>query len=242
MGDAVTAIGVQEILSQRLADIRGRVETSCRRAGRDPFTVTLVAVTKTIGPEVASLLPALGVSNLGESRPQELWRKAAALSAEVHWHLVGHLQSNKIERTLHLVRMIHSVDRLRLLTAIDAAADEARPTDVLLEVNLSREPNKHGFALEELPALIPRLADLRGVRVRGLMAMAAWGAEPDRSRATFAELRRCRDGLVSTVPPPHRLEHLSMGMSDDFELAVEEGATLIRIGTALFGGLEEART
>lgn len=227
------------VLEQRLAKVRERVAAACHRAGRNPKDVTLVAVTKTAPPPVAALLPALGVLDLGESRPQELWRKAALLPGAICWHLVGHLQRNKVERTLPLVGLIHSVDSWRLLAAIDAVADPSRPASVLLEVNMSREPNKHGFAPEELPAVMPRLADLRNVHARGLMTMAAEEANPERCRPTFAGLRQLRDELRSHLPGLHRLEHLSMGMSDDYEVAVEEGATFVRIGTALFQGLGE---
>ncbi|HZU37918.1 MAG TPA: YggS family pyridoxal phosphate-dependent enzyme, partial [Gemmataceae bacterium] len=151
------------------------------------------------------------------------------------WHLIGHLQRNKIARTLPLVRLIHSVDSLRLLEALDGAASDR--VLALLEVNASREASKHGFAPEELPALAPRLAALGHVHIQGLMTMAAYEEDPERSRPTFTLLRELRDRLKRELGPGHPLEHLSMGMTNDFEVAVEEGATLVRIGTALFEGL-----
>jgi pyridoxal phosphate enzyme (YggS family) len=196
--------------------------------------VTLVAVTKTVSPETAALLPGLGVRDLGENRPQELWRKAAALPEGVRWHLIGHLQRNKVARTLPLVSWIHSVDSVRLLAALEEeAVRQGRAVDVLLEVNASREPNKHGFAPEEVPGLAPALTKLRQVRLRGLMAMAALEEDPERCRPTFALVRQLRDRLRQELEA-QALEHLSMGMSNDFEVAVEEGATLVRIGSALF--------
>src|SRR5262249_3384280 len=160
---------------------------------------------------------------LGESRPQALWAKAASLPS-VRWHLVGHLQRNKVERTLPLVKLIHSVDSLRLLDAIESEAERLnRVVDVLAEVNVSGETAKGGFAPSELPGVAERSAQLQHVRVRGLMTMAPLSDEPERARPTFAELRQLRDGLRYEFPSPHRLEHLSMGMTGDFEVAIEEG-------------------
>jgi pyridoxal phosphate enzyme (YggS family) len=225
-------------LEDRLHAVEERIQAACRRAGRPRDAVTLVAVTKTVPAEVAALLPELGLFNLGENRPQELWRKAAALPATVHWHLIGHLQRNKVERTLPLVELIHAVDSERLLLTLEVeAARRGRSVDVLLEVNASRESAKHGFAPEAVPALLPRLRELGHVRVLGLMTMAAYEKEPEQCRLTFAEVRRLRDQLREHLPAPHRLELLSMGMTNDFEVAIEEGATLIRLGTALWEGV-----
>jgi pyridoxal phosphate enzyme (YggS family) len=231
---------LKSALQERLADVNRRLDAACRRAGRQRADVTLVGITKTVPAEVADLLPELGVLELGESRPQELWKKEATLVHAVHWHLVGHLQRNKIARTLPLVHMIHSVDSLRLLEALEEEAQrQEREIKVLLEVNASREPQKHGFAPEELAGVAERAAALQFVRIRGLMTMAALDAIPEKCRPTFAELRRLRDSLKERFPPPHALEHLSMGMSNDFEVAVEEGATFVRLGTVLFEGLGE---
>jgi pyridoxal phosphate enzyme (YggS family) len=229
-----------QILAGRLGAVEGRLQAACARAGRDRADVRLVAVTKTVPVAVAALLPGLGVHDLAESRPQELWRKAAALPA-ARWHLVGHLQRNKIERTLPLVHAIHSIDSLRLLEAVEAACAAGlaahRPLPVLLEVNASREAAKHGFAPEEVPSLAPALAGLKHLRVEGLMGMAAYEEDPERCRPTFAALRELRDRLKGLVGPAHPLDQLSMGMSNDYEVAVEEGATLVRLGTVLFEGL-----
>jgi pyridoxal phosphate enzyme (YggS family) len=227
-------------LQERLAQVESCIQAACTRAARPRSAVKVVAVTKTVSPAVAALVPEAGILDLGESRPQELWHKAAALPATVRWHLVGHLQRNKIERTLPLVHLIHSVDSLRLLTVLEQEAGKrGRPVDVLLEVNASRETNKHGFAPEELPGLVPQVAALQNVRVRGLMTMAAFEEDPERCRPTFALLRELRDRLSGALPEPHRLEHLSMGMTNDFEVAIEEGATLVRLGTALFEDFSE---
>jgi pyridoxal phosphate enzyme (YggS family) len=230
----------REIVERRLHAVEERISEACRRAGRHREDVTLVAVTKSASAELARLLVELGVRDLGESRPQELWRKRAALPVPVHWHLVGHLQRNKIERTLP-VRLIHSVDRIPLLTALDQEGGRrGMVVDVLLEVNASREPTKIGFAPEELPGVISEIANLHSVSVRGLMTMAAPSDEPQSARPTFALLRELQDELRGNLPSVHPLDQLSMGMSEDFEVAIEEGATLVRLGTILVEGLGKA--
>ena len=232
---SMTESQIHDLLHKRLAAVEERLQAACRSSGRMRQEVTMVAVTKTISVSVARLLPQLGLTQLGENRPQELWRKAALLPKTVHWHLVGHLQRNKVERTLPLVHLIHSVDSVRLLQALEnEAAKQGMNAAVLLEVNASGEPNKHGFVPEEVPALLPALAGLRHIQVMGLMTMASLEADPQRCRPTFALVRALRDRLRSQLSPPHTLEHLSMGMSNDFEVAIQEGATLVRIGTALF--------
>jgi pyridoxal phosphate enzyme (YggS family) len=236
----VTEPQLRTLLSDRLAAVEERLRAACRRAGRDRAEVTLVAVTKTVSAAVAAVLPELGVMHLGESRPQELWHKAALLPGTIHWHLVGHLQRNKIERTLPLVELIHSVDSMRLLAALEEeAAKRQQPIAVLLEVNASGEASKHGFTPEELPGLVPQLAGLRHVHVHGLMTMAAFEADPLRCRPTFRTLRELRERLRGELGAPHRLQQLSMGMTNDFEVAIEEGATLVRLGTALVEGLPQ---
>jgi pyridoxal phosphate enzyme (YggS family) len=229
----------RSLIAERLAAVEDRLSAACHRAGRSRADVTLVAVTKTVSAEVATLLPGLRVHDLGESRPQELWRKAAAVPL-VRWHLIGHLQRNKIERTLPMVSRIHSVDSLRLLRALETAAEtlaDPRPLPALLEVNVSREASKHGFAPEEVDDIAAALAVLKHVRVDGLMTMAAYEEDPEKTRPTFRALRELRDRLAAAVRRP--LPHLSMGMSNDFEIAVEEGATMVRLGTVLFEGIAE---
>jgi pyridoxal phosphate enzyme (YggS family) len=231
--------GLKQMLTGRLAAVEERLQAACRRSGRQRSEITLVAITKTISPYTAALLPDLGVFDLGENRPQELWLKTGVLPPAVRWHMVGHLQRNKVERTLPLVRMIHSVDSVRLLQALEQeAVKQARVVEVLLEVNASREASKHGFAPADLTAVAPEMPSLKHVRVRGLMTMAAPEDDPEHCRPTFIELRQLRDKLAKELAPPHELTHLSMGMSNDFEIAIEEGATLVRLGTVLFEGLQ----
>jgi pyridoxal phosphate enzyme (YggS family) len=237
----VSNLTLQTTLRNRIDAVEERLRTACERSRRRRADVTLVAVTKTVSSAVAEMLPGLGVLDLGENRPQELWRKAAVLPQTVRWHLIGHLQRNKIERTLSLVHSIHSVDSLRLLTALDAeAATRQAAPEVLLEVNASREANKHGFTPEEVIGLAPALWEVRHLSVVGLMTMAAYEDDPERCRPTFALLRDLRDRLRKELGAPDALPHLSMGMSNDFEVAVQEGATLVRLGSVLFEGLTEA--
>lgn len=237
---------LRNLLAERVVAVRGRIAAACARVGRPAGDVTLVAVTKTVSMRVAGLLPALGVSDLGENRPQELWKKAAGITAaggqrpptiSPCWHLIGHLQRNKLDKTVPHCSLIHSVDSYRLLMALnDFGVKSPAPLPILLQVNCSREEAKGGFAPESVQPLADVLTTLTGVRVDGLMTMAAYSDDPEAARPTFAELRALRDLLRARTGLP--LPHLSMGMSGDFEVAVEEGATLVRVGTTLFEGLE----
>jgi PLP dependent protein len=226
---------LRAVLGERVAEVRARIAAACARAHRAD-DVTLVAVTKTVSVRVAAVLPALGVIDLGESRPQQLWQKADAIP-DARWHLIGHLQRNKLDKTAPLCSLLHSVDSERLLAAVNAfGVKRGVPVPVLLEVNCSREEAKGGFAPEALSAVADTLVSLAGVSVLGLMTMAAYSDDRQAARPTFAELRALRDQLRTRTGLP--LPHLSMGMSGDFEVAVEEGATLVRVGTTLFEGLE----
>lgn len=224
------------LLAGNLARVRQRIADAALASGRTADAVTLVAVTKYVEPPLARALAEAGCLDLGESRPQELWRKAGALAdLPVRWHLIGHLQRNKVARTLPLVSLIHSADSMRLIEAIDAdAAALLRTVPILLEVNVSGEAAKHGFAPDELAPLGPRLAALTHIEVRGLMCMAGRDSDQDQTRREFERLRLLRDRLRGNWPDGVQLDELSMGMSGDFEAAIAEGATLVRIGSSLF--------
>ena len=227
------------ILADNLARVHQRIADAAAAAGRQPEEIKLIGVTKYAGPEVARLLAQAGLVDLGESRPQELWRKAEALAGQnVRWHLVGHLQRNKIRRTLPLTALIHSGDSLRLLESLnEEAATQSRQCDVLLEVNISGDQAKHGFRPGELAPLLPKIAALTNLHVRGLMGMASLEGNLDDARREFASLRSLRDALRENCPPQIDLTELSMGMSGDFEQAIAEGATLVRVGSALLEGV-----
>jgi pyridoxal phosphate enzyme (YggS family) len=234
----VSESSIRQLLAARLVAVEERIANACGRSGRQRDDVNLIAVTKTISIETAALLPELGLHDLGENRPQELWRKAAALPPSIRWHMVGHLQRNKIERTLPLITLMHSVDSDRLLLELESEASlRSGNIDVLLEVNVSRESSKGGFSPDRVVSLVPLLVTLRHVCVVGLMTMAAPEKNAERCRPTFAELRRIRDRLREELAAPHDLKHLSMGMSNDYEVAIEEGATMVRLGTVLFEGM-----
>lgn len=230
---------LRDRLRANLQQVRARIAAACSRVGRTPADVTLVAVTKYVEPATAAQLVELGVRDLGESRPQELWRKAAVIP-QARWHLVGHLQRNKVAQTLPVVTLIHSVDSLRLLQALDEeAARQNVVLPILLEVNASREAAKHGFAPEELLSVVHEWRTARHVRIDGLMTMAAAAADPEQARPIFRHVRELRERIRSSWQEPACLPNLSMGMTGDFEVAIEEGATFIRIGSALFAGCSE---
>jgi pyridoxal phosphate enzyme (YggS family) len=225
-------------LADNLARVRSRIAAACGRAGRDPAEVTLVAVTKYAQLNWVSALVELGIADLGENRPQQLCERAEALAAAVRWHLVGHLQRNKVRKVLPLTVCVHSVDSWKLLDRIELLAAELdlRPR-VLLEVNASGEASKDGFPLDELRGGWGRLPRYQRTQVAGLMTMAPFAEDPEAARPVFRRLRELREELEPRSPAGGSLPELSMGMSHDFDVAIEEGATLIRVGSDLFAGL-----
>lgn len=229
-------------IAENLSAIRERMSQAAARSGRSADAVRLVAVTKYVGPDLIRPLVEVGCVELGESRPQALWDKAAALGdLAVRWHLVGHLQRNKVRRTLPLVSLVHSVDSLRVVDAIESdAAALSRQVSMLLEVNVSGDAAKHGVLAQDAERLLVHAAGQAHLQVRGLMTMARLEGDAAAARADFARLRALRDRLARVCPDNARLDELSMGMSGDFVEAIEEGATVVRIGSALFEGIEPA--
>jgi pyridoxal phosphate enzyme (YggS family) len=216
-------------IAERIERIRLLIDAACRRSGQAPGTATLVAVTKGVQPEAIRQAVAAGVRHLGENRVQEAEAKRLALAdidTSVSWHMVGHLQTNKVKTAIGLFDIIQSVDSFHLAEAISRRATKAIP--VFLEVNVAAEPNKYGFALDELPRHHETISRLENIDVRGLMTVAPLAHDPEAVRLAFCRLRDAAESLG--------LRELSMGMSDDFEVAVEEGATHVRIGRAIFGG------
>jgi pyridoxal phosphate enzyme (YggS family) len=237
-------------IAANLDAVRSEIAAAAARAGRAASDVWLVAVTKYVGDDEVAMLLDAGCFDLGESRPQVLWSRAERFRhTPARWHLIGHLQRNKVARTLPLAELIHSVDSQRLLREIDAeAARLDRTSDVLLEVNVSGDASKHGIAPAELAALIEAARQCPRVRVRGLMTMAAREGDAAAARGDFARLRRLRDEAATLQSGSSEygnilldnisLDELSMGMSGDFAQAIEEGATIVRIGSALFEGVD----
>jgi pyridoxal phosphate enzyme (YggS family) len=228
-------------IPNNLANVRRRIDEACRRSGRTSDSVTLVAVTKYAELKWVRQLIGLGVTELGENRPQQLVQRAGLITEPVAWHLIGNLQRNKVRAVLPHVSLIHSVDSLRLLEAIERIAGELdlRPR-VLLEVHLSGEAAKQGFDVAELQTAWDQIVQLDRTQVTGLMTMAAYSENPEDARPVFSRLRELRDELRSrcTASFADRFQQLSMGMTGDFEVAIEEGARLVRIGSALWEGLK----
>ena len=222
---------------QNISDVNGRIAEAAVKAGRKADEITLVGVTKYVDAEVTREFAESGHRVLGENRPQQLWQKQDELDdLKIEWHLIGHLQRNKAKRTVELATLIHSVDSLRLLKSIDGyAAEQNKVAKVLLEVNVSGEEAKHGFSDGELPAIIEAASELKATQVTGLMAMAGLAGDQDDARREFASLRELADRTAASgLPANVQMTELSMGMSGDFEIAIEEGATLVRVGSALF--------
>ena len=241
-------------LRDNLRRVQDRMANACVRAGRSPEEVKLVAVTKSVGVDVIRQLLELGYCHLGESRPQELTRRAAMIQEtrsrrapdaadpappEPHWHMIGHLQRNKVKQLITCVELIHSLDSLRLAEEIDHQAERAgrEHVDVLIEVNAADEPQKHGVAVGAVPHLAEQIVTLPHLRVCGLMTMAPLTDDTSPIKWTFGRLGEIFDDMRRERFLGPEFRQLSMGMTNDFETAIEQGATIVRIGTALFEGL-----
>ena len=217
-------------------EVRDRIEAAASRAMRDPGDVRLVAITKTVEP--ARIIEAIeaGVTCIGENRVQEADRKFAGGLPPVEKHLVGHLQTNKVRKALPLFDMIQSVDSVRLAREISIACESTgTQIDVLVEVNTSGEETKFGLEPDETVAALEEMADLPGLKILGLMTIGAFLPDPEDVRPCFRRLRELRNIIEERVIPGVSMEHLSMGMTNDYEVAIEEGATIVRVGRAIFG-------
>ncbi|MFV0446517.1 MAG: YggS family pyridoxal phosphate-dependent enzyme [Planctomycetaceae bacterium] len=236
---------LRDRLALNLAAVEQRIQAATLRAGRDRGDVQLVAVVKYAQWNWVLELIDLGVRHLAENRPQQLtervqWLQRDRPGVDVHWHMIGHLQRNKVRPALTAAALIHSVDSLRLLERINVVSAELDITPrLLLEVNVSGEASKDGFSVEQLRAEWSAIQACRHLQVEGLMTMAPESDDPDDARPTFEALRRLRDELAAG-PGEMPLPEMSMGMSSDFETAIESGATLVRIGSCLFAGCDES--
>lgn len=224
-------------IAPNLDSVRRRIHAAAHRVHRNPSDITLVAVSKTFGSDLVRAAVADGQLVFGENRVQEAVAKRAALAdLTVEWHLIGHLQSNKARKAVETFDWIQSVDRLDLLTKLDAAAGEAgRRPRVLIQVDLAGESTKHGAPPDAIDSLVEAGATAAHLDLRGLMIVPPWPEQAEDSRPWFGRLRELRDGLVARGAPADKLVELSMGMSHDFEVAIEEGATMVRVGTSIFG-------
>ncbi len=224
-------------LAGRLAAVKARIASAATRSGRPPEAVRLIAVSKTFGPDAVRAAHAAGQVEFGENRVQEALTKQAALAdLPLRWHLIGHLQSNKANKVPGAFACVQSVDSVDLLTRLSRAAVAAeRLLPVLIQVDLAGEATKSGADADTVRAMLSRSGDLPGVSVQGLMLLPPYEDDPDRVRPWFARLRAFRDTLLDEGVPAEALRELSMGMSHDFEVAIEEGATIVRVGSAIFG-------
>jgi pyridoxal phosphate enzyme (YggS family) len=225
------------VIASNLAVVRDRLETAARTAGRDPASIRLVAISKTFPPEAVRAAFAAGQVDFGENRVQEALQKIRE-TAELHtrWHLVGHLQTNKARKVAGPFAYVHSIDSLDLLRMVDkSAADAKAAPKLLIQVDLAGEATKFGAPEADLPAFVEAAGGLQHAEVVGLMVLPPYAEDPEQARPWFRRLREIRDRLIASGAPPGRLRELSMGMSHDFHVAVEEGATIVRVGTAIFG-------
>lgn len=229
----------EQRLSENLAGVRGRIAEACRRSAREAGSVRLVAVTKSVDIESARMLAELGQKDLGENRVQELARKEEALRGTgIRWHMIGHLQTNKVKKALAATRFIHSVDSVRLAAEVSRHAGEMGiEPEILLEVNVSGEEAKSGLRASEAAETAGEIGRLANLRLVGLMTMAPIAENPEETRPVFAGLRELARKIGGMKLPGVEMRELSMGMSQDYEVAVEEGATLVRVGSALFEGV-----
>ncbi len=228
---------VADRIAQNLTHIESRITTACQRAGRSRDEVTLIAVSKTVEPERVRVALAAGIKVLGENRVQEALTKMPEFAeANVQWHLIGHLQSNKARKAVESFAAIHTVDSFKLAERLAAAAGElGKQLPVLIEVNVGDEASKAGVTEAEVLPLCEQVARLPHLALQGLMAVPPFLDNPEQVRPYFRRLRQLRDEAVKAGIVPASFTQLSMGMSNDFEAAIEEGATFIRIGSALFG-------
>jgi len=229
-----------EQIRERLVRVREEIARAAQRAGRSAEDITLIAVSKTFGSATVQQAVDAGACDLGENRVQEGITKVALIKGDVRWHLIGHLQSNKARQAVEAFDVIHTIDSSQLAERLDRVAGELeRRPEVLVQVDLAHEPTKSGADESELPAIIEALDSASHLEFRGLMTLPPFFDSPEQTRPYFRKLREILDGLNRGRAHQQRLTELSMGMSHDFEAAIEEGATMVRVGTAIFGSREK---
>jgi pyridoxal phosphate enzyme (YggS family) len=229
-----------EEIRERLVRVRERIARAAERVGRSAEDITLIAVSKTFDSATVQQAVLAGAHDLGENRVQEAITKAPAVKGDVRWHLIGHLQSNKARQAASIFDVIHSIDGRELVERLDRIADElGRRPAVLVQVDLANEPGKSGAFEGELPGIVEALDSARHLDFRGLMTLPPFSEAAESTRSYFRRLREILEGLNRTRARELKLTELSMGMSHDFEVAIEEGATMVRVGTAIFGTREK---
>lgn len=224
------------MVAENYKEVMGKVQRACERSGRDAGEVTLIAVSKTKPVSMIREAMEAGARVFGENKAQELCEKYEELPKDLHWHMIGHLQRNKVKYLVERAELIHSVDSLRLAKEIQKEAEKCNVTcPVLIEINIGGEESKDGIPKEGAIPLIREIAELSRVQVRGLMTIAPPVEEPEEARGYFKEMRTLFEAVKAEQIPGVEMKELSMGMTGDFEVAIEEGATMVRVGTAIFG-------
>lgn len=224
------------MLQEQLKNVESKISAACERAGRNPKEVTLIAVSKTKPVEVLQEAYDLGVRVFGENKPQELAAKYEELPKDIHWHMIGHLQTNKVKYIIDKVDCIHSVDSLKLAETIEKeAAKRDLIMDVLIEVNVAEEESKFGLKIDEVVPFIEKIATFPHIRICGLMTIAPFVENSEENREIFADLRKLSVDITAKNIDNVNVSILSMGMTNDYEVAIEEGATMVRVGTGIFG-------
>lgn len=230
------------MLEDNFREVKQRIEEACRRSGRDPKEVTLIAVSKTKPVEMLQEAYDFGTRIFGENKVQELTDKYEQMPKDIHWHLIGHLQRNKVKYIIDKVDLIHSVDSLRLAETIDKEAQKhGLIANILIEVNVAGEESKFGLAPEEVGEFVDQLAGFSHIKVCGLMTIAPFVENPEENRPYFQRLRKLSVDIAAKKVNNVTMSILSMGMTNDYEVAVEEGATMVRVGTGLFGARNYAQ-
>jgi PLP dependent protein len=223
-------------IADNFRTVTSRIASATKRAGRDPSSVRLIVVTKTVDVEIIRHVVAAGALALGENRVQEAREKIEKLGNIARWHLIGRLQTNKAKYAVKLFDLIHSVDSLELANELDKqAAKTGKVQDVLIEVSIAGESAKAGVAMQDVTTLVREAAKLKNISIKGLMTMPPYSENPEDSRPFFRKLRDLAETMIKEGMPSVSMKELSMGMSGDFEVAIEEGATMVRVGTAIFG-------
>jgi pyridoxal phosphate enzyme (YggS family) len=223
-------------IANNINKIRQRINAAAARCQRDPDSIKLLAVTKTVPPALVSQAIAAGITEFGENYVQEAKEKIAVIEQRVRWHMIGYLQTNKAKYVVNLFDYIHSVDRMELAMEIDKRAGlTGRKINILIEINVSGEKTKSGIPAARAIGLIKDISKLENISVKGLMTMAPYSDNPENSRPYFSELSKLQKNIINERISGIQMEELSMGMTDDFEIAIEEGATIVRIGRAIFG-------
>lgn len=228
---------MQELtIRDAIAEVQGKITAACKRSGRNPEEVTLIAVSKTMPVEALKEAMSCGMKHFGENRPQELRDKQTEITEPLFWHMIGALQTNKLKYVIGKTALIHSVDSLHLAEAIEAeSSKKGVVSEILLEINIAGERSKHGVAPEEAEALVRELARFSHLKLRGLMTVAPYTEEKEESRPYFKKMKQLMIDINSKNIDNVTMDILSMGMTGDYEVAVEEGATLVRVGTGIFG-------